>query len=69
MTASRDARALARNRHFGLLEVVGRSYVGIYDSTHLLAPAGRFYVLRAGDRFDLAERQATRPGRRRPRIA
>ena len=42
-------------------EVIGRSYVGIYGSTHLLAPAGRFYVLRAGDRFDLAERRATRP--------
>jgi cyanophycinase len=44
-------------------EVIGRSYVGIYDPTHILAPAGRFYVLRTGDRFDLAERRATRPVR------
>lgn len=42
-------------------EVIGRSYVGIYDATHVLKPAGRFYVLRAGDRFDLATRVATRP--------
>ena len=34
---------------------------GIYGSTHLLAPAGRFYVLRAGDRFDLAERRRRAP--------
>lgn len=44
-------------------EVVGRSYAGIYDPTHLLKPAGRFYALRAGDRFDLAERVAARPTR------
>jgi cyanophycinase len=44
-------------------EVLGRSYVGVFDPAHALAPAGRFYVLRAGDRFDLVERRATRPTR------
>lgn len=44
-------------------EVIGRSYVGIYDVTHVLKPAGRFYVLMPGDRFDLAKRVATRPTR------
>ena len=44
-------------------EVIGRSYVGIYDTTHVLNPAGRFYLLMPGDRFDLANRAATRPSR------
>src|SRR5919199_2484913 len=52
-------------------EVIGRSYVGIYDQTHVLKVAGqrprtesgRFYLLMPGDRFDLATRVATRPSR------
>lgn len=40
-------------------EVVGRSYVAIYDSTKVTARDGRFYVLGPGDRFDLKKREAT----------
>jgi cyanophycinase len=42
-------------------EVIGRSYVGIYDATHVLKPNGRFYLLAPRDRFDLKKREATRP--------
>ncbi len=62
-------------------EVIGRSYVGIYDATHVLkvggkpprnparTGAGRFYVLMPGDRFDLATRVATRPTRQHTPLA
>lgn len=41
-------------------EVMGRSYVVIYDHERLLDSGGRFYFLAAGDRYDLRRRQATR---------
>jgi cyanophycinase len=53
-------------------EVIGRSYVGIYDTTHVIKVGGkrprgpvkgRFYVLMPVDRYNLATRVATRPTR------
>jgi cyanophycinase len=43
-------------------EVIGRSYVAIYDSARQLDSGGRFYFLGAGDRFDLRARRAFRSG-------
>lgn len=42
-------------------EVIGRSYVAIYDKD-VIEKTGRFYFLQNGDRFDLVKRTATRPG-------
>jgi cyanophycinase len=42
-------------------EVIGQSYVVIYDNTHVIPPAGQFYFLAPGDRFNLETREATRP--------
>jgi len=42
-------------------EVIGRSYVAIYD-INVISKTGRFYFLQNGDRFDLVKRTATRPG-------
>ena len=47
--------------HGGGFRVIGPSYVAIYDPTHRLDSGGRFYFLRAGDRFDLTTRMAYRP--------
>ena len=44
-------------------EVMGQSYVLIYDNGKMVGEEGRFYFLAPGDRFDLATREATRPGR------
>jgi len=44
-------------------EVIGPSFVAIYDHA-ILEKSGRFYFLKAGDRFDLVKREATRPGYR-----
>ncbi len=41
-------------------EVIGRSYVAIYD-IKVIEKTGRFYFLQNGDRFDLVKRTATRP--------
>lgn len=41
-------------------EVVGESYVAIYDHGRSLDSGGLFYFLAPGDRFDLARRQAYR---------
>jgi len=43
-------------------EVVGESYVLIYDNQRMVGENGRFYFLAPGDRFDLSTREATRPG-------
>jgi hypothetical protein len=43
--------------------VIGPSFVAIYDYA-ILEKSGRFYFLKAGDRFDLVKREATRPGYR-----
>jgi cyanophycinase len=41
-------------------EVMGRSLVAIYDHRRTVADEGRFYFLRAGDTYDMKERQARR---------
>lgn len=41
-------------------EVIGKSYVAIYDAQRSLDSGGQFYFLSAGDRFDLAAREAKR---------
>lgn len=43
-------------------EVIGRSYVAVYDRSRQIDTGGLFYVLAPGDRFSLKTRQATRPG-------
>ncbi len=45
-------------------EVMGESYVAIYDHESMVGDRGRFYLLAAGDRFDLADRSAYRATRR-----
>ncbi len=40
------------------LEVIGRSYVGVFDAGKRLTPHGRFYLLKAGDTLDLKTRTA-----------
>jgi cyanophycinase len=42
-------------------EVIGQSYVVIFDNTHVIPPAGKFYFLAPGDSFNLETREATRP--------
>jgi cyanophycinase len=42
-------------------EVIGQSYVVIYDNTSVIPPDGEFYFLAPGDNFDLKTRKATRP--------
>ncbi len=44
-------------------EVIGESYVVIYDNQSTLDSGGLFYFLAPGDQYDLAERQAFRPAR------
>ena len=41
-------------------EVIGASYVVIYDAERRLDSGGQFYFLAPGDRFDLKTREATR---------
>lgn len=45
------------------MEVMGAGYVAIYDRGATIDTGGDFYLLAPGDRFDLAARTATRPGR------
>ena len=42
--------------------VVLEGFVAIYDAAKQLPNGGKFYLLRKGDRFDLATRRAVRPG-------
>lgn len=44
-------------------DVIGQGYVAIYDSRSHIPPAGPFYFLAPGDRFNLKTREATRPTR------
>lgn len=55
-----DTAILVRGDQF---EVIGQSYVAIYDHNRMLDSGGRFYFLRPGDRFNLSTREATRPSR------
>lgn len=45
-------------------EVIGQSYVAIYDYRRRLDSGGRFYFLAPGDRFNLKTREPFRPQRR-----
>jgi cyanophycinase len=47
--------------HGDQFEVIGTSYVAIYDSKKLIPPNGKFYLLAPGDIFDLKTRTAVRP--------
>ncbi len=42
-------------------EVIGESYVAIYDAGAQLDSGGEFYLLAPGDRFNMATREARRP--------
>lgn len=42
-------------------EVIGRSYVAIYDHERVVDSGGLFYFLAPGDAYDLATREAYRP--------
>ncbi len=42
-------------------EVIGASYVVIYDAERQLDSGGQFYFLAPGDRYNLKTREATRP--------
>lgn len=42
-------------------EVIGNSYVVVYDNQRHIPPSGPFYFLAAGDRYNLASREASRP--------
>ncbi len=44
-------------------EVVGQSYVAIYDNTRMIGDTGFSYFLAPGDRFDMKTRKARRPTR------
>ena len=41
-------------------EVIGRSYVAVYDRERHIPPNGLFYFLAEGDRYNLATREPTR---------
>ena len=53
-----DTAIVVRNNRF---EVIGNSYVVIYDNTRQIDSGGPFYFLEPGDQYDLLERQAYRP--------
>jgi cyanophycinase len=53
-----DTAIVVRGDQF---EVIGNSYVLIYDNQRMLDSGGRFYVLAPGERYDLKTREATRP--------
>jgi len=53
-----DTAIVVRGDEF---EVIGQSYVAIYDRSKLASSGGEFYFLAPGDRYDLKKRLATRP--------
>lgn len=50
-------------------EVIGRSYVAIYDPRAELRAGASFYFLTTGDRFNLRTREATRPTQKQEALA
>jgi cyanophycinase len=42
-------------------EVIGQRYVLIHDRNAVVSPAGTFFFMAPGDKFDLVKREATRP--------
>jgi len=55
-----DTAIVVRGDRFN---VIGRSYVLIYDRDTVTTSGGPFYFLAPGDEFDLATRRAVRPSR------
>jgi cyanophycinase len=55
-----DTAILVRGDHF---EILGSSYVLIYDPQTTTGRDGTFYFLAPGDGYDMATRRATRPSR------
>tara|TARA_B100000315_G_scaffold246020_1_gene272795 strand:+ start:2006 stop:2842 length:837 start_codon:yes stop_codon:yes gene_type:complete len=53
-----DTAIIIRGNRF---EVIGQSYIAIFDHSHKLDSGGRFYFLEPGDQFDMLQRQAYRP--------
>jgi len=53
-----DTAIVVRRDRF---EVVGSSYVLIYDHQRMVGPSGHFYMLAPGDRYNLKTREAERP--------
>ncbi len=52
-----DTAIVVRGDRF---EVIGSSYVAIYDRSHKIDSGGDFYFLSPGDRYDLKKREPTR---------
>ena len=44
-------------------EVIGESYVAVFDNERMIGDHGFFFFLATGDRFDLVTREAQRPSR------
>jgi cyanophycinase len=55
-----DTAIVVRGDQF---EVIGQSYVLVYDNQRLIPPHGLFYFLAPGDQYDLRTRKALRPSR------
>jgi cyanophycinase len=53
-----DTAIVVRRDRF---EVVGSSYVLVYDNQRMIKPGGRFYFLAPGDQYNLKTREAERP--------
>ena len=55
-----DTAIVVRGDRF---EVIGQSYVFIYDNQRRIPPYGTFYALAPGDQYDMKTRKAERPAR------
>lgn len=55
-----DTAIVVRGDRF---QVIGQSYIAIFDHQRMLDSGGRFYFMEPGDEFDLIQRQAFRPQR------
>ena len=53
-----DTAIVVRDNQF---EVIGKSYVVIYDAERMIDSGGQFYFLEPGDRYNLVTREAFRP--------
>ncbi len=53
-----DTAIVVRDNQF---EVIGKSYVVIYDAKRMIDSGGQFYFLEPGDRYNLVTREAFRP--------
>lgn len=55
-----DAPVVVQGDEF---EVIGQSYVVVYDNKRIIPPSGKFYFLTPGDRYNMKTREASRPVR------